>query len=127
MPLSKPPGRYLIYGLLDPREKELRYVGKTHKRRELRLAEHISAAENGEAAPVYSWIRSLLEVELEPVIFILARIPGTSDWRSAERREITRWRNWSADNLPYVHPPQSAKSKPVLINQVKLLNVQPGG
>ena len=127
MALSKPPGRYLIYGLLDPRENELRYVGKTHKRRELRLEEHILAAKNGERAPVYVWIRSLLAAELEPIIFILERIPGTSNWKSAERVQIARWRHWPAESLPYLHPPQSVKSVPILINQVDLLNVQDVG
>lgn len=37
-------GRHLIYGLLDPRDLALRYVGKTHMRREHRLARHIERA-----------------------------------------------------------------------------------
>lgn len=46
-------GRYLIYGLIDPRDSSLRYVGKTHKRRERRLAEHVARAVEGRSEPVY--------------------------------------------------------------------------
>lgn len=47
-------GRNLIYGLIDPRDRCLKYVGKTHKRRELRLAEHIMKAQGalGAVLPV---------------------------------------------------------------------------
>lgn len=52
-------GRYLIYGLLDPYELCLRYVGKTHKRREIRLKEHIEDALSGSTSPVHQWIRGV--------------------------------------------------------------------
>jgi hypothetical protein len=120
-------GRYLIYGLIDPRDRCLRYIGKTHKRRELRLAEHIGLATEGRGAPVYEWIRSLLGESLEPEIFVLERVAPGGDWASAEQSAISRWRGWPPGALPYIHPPQTPKSQPVRIEAVHLVNVRSGG
>ena len=116
-------GRYLIYGLLDPRDKSLRYVGKTHKRREIRLADHIEDTLVGSSAPVHQWIRELLNIGLEPEVFVLKRLEATENWRNGEKREIQKWKNWPSEKLPYLHPPQTRKSKPVNIKSVYLLNV----
>ena len=120
-------GRYLIYGLIDPQDHCLRYVGKTHKRRELRLAEHMMRATEGDNAPVYDWIRRLQSKRLIPGIFVLERTSAAADWRLAERHWIARCRVWPASDLPYLHPPQTPKSVPVLIIRVHLLNVRDGG
>lgn len=116
-------GRYLIYGLLDPRDNSLKYVGKTHKRRENRLADHIEDAIEGSTAPVHNWIRELLSIDLEPMVFVLKRLEASENWRVGERKEIVRWNNWPSDKLPYLHPPQTRKSVPVKIEYVDLLNV----
>jgi hypothetical protein len=120
-------GRYLIYGLIDPRDQCLRYVGKTHKRREWRLAEHIESAMKGSSAPVHQWIRVLQALGEEPEILVLTRISSRDNWQDAERAEIARWRAWPDSHLPYVHPPQTPKSQETLIASVSLLNVQDGG
>ncbi len=120
-------GRNLIYGLLDPRDRCLRYVGKTHKRREFRLAEHVMKALEGQAGLVYDWIRNLQDEGGEPVIFVLERIPAGLDWRLAERYWIDRCRVWPAVDLPHLHSPQTPKSTSVLIGRVDLLNLRDGG
>ena len=127
MTLQRAPGRHLIYGLLDPRFGSLHYVGKTHKQRELRLAEHIETARLGGSAPVYGWIRAVLNVGLVPSIFVLRRVPGSESWQEAERTEIDRWRRCYHSSLPYLHPPQTKKSHPTWIRSVSLLNVRGGG
>ncbi len=81
------PSRFLIYGLIDPRDRCLRYVGKTHKRREIRLQEHIAAAKEGESSHLYNWLRGLLKEKKEPEIFVLERVPGFDSWEEAERKE----------------------------------------
>jgi hypothetical protein len=50
-----------IYGLFDRTDPErtVRYVGKTSRTLDWRLAQHISAAKRGTPGPVYDWIRSL--------------------------------------------------------------------
>lgn len=120
-------GRYLIYGLLDPRDGTLRYIGKTHKRRELRLAEHLERAQDGDPRPVYGWIRSLLDAGTQPEIFVWRRIPAEADWRRAEKDAIAFWSSPEAISFPYVHPPQTPKSRVVVIECVHLENVTEGG
>jgi len=119
-------GRYLIYGLIDPRDRSLRYIGKTHKRREWRLAEHIACAIENDERPVYHWIRELLEIDMEPEIFVLKKISPDSSWREAEKEAIAYWKELHIE-LPYTHPPQTPKSRSVLIFRVNLLNVTSGG
>jgi hypothetical protein len=103
-------GRFLIYGLVDPRDRSLRYIGKTHKRCEARLAEHVALAMEGNAAPVYGWIRSLLGNGLEPEVFILERVEPTGDWRCAEQAAISRWRSGRRRNshIHILHRPPGA-------------------
>jgi hypothetical protein len=119
-------GRYLIYGLVDPRNKSLRYIGKTHKRREWRLAEHIKYAVDEDQRPVYHWIRELLEEDLEPIIFVWKKISADSSWREAEKEAISFWKNTSI-NFPYIHPPQTKKSIETVIESVQLTNATNGG
>ena len=119
--------RYLIYGLIDPRDRYLRYIGKTHKRRELRLAEHIDLARSGRRSHVYNWIRDVLADGMTPEVFVLQRIAGHEDWRLAERRLIAFWRDPIDIEFPYIHPPQTAKSTPTQIAGARLTNVHRGG
>ena len=120
-------GRYLIYGMFDPRDRSLRYIGKTHKRREWRLREHIEHAREGVARPVYDWIRSLLQSGIEPEIFVWRRISADADWRQAEKDAIAFWSSPESIVFPYVHPPQTPKSQVVIIESVHLKNATEGG
>lgn len=120
-------GRYLIYGLLDPRDNSLRYIGKTHKRKEWRLREHIELAKENNPRSVYKWIRQLLKNELEPLIFILKRISAEDDWRLAEKEVISYWANPKNIKYPYTYPAQTKKSTSVIIKSVKLENLTDGG
>lgn len=121
------PSRYLIYGLVDPEDHALCYIGKTHKRRENRLEEHILAANEGATAPVHQWIRRLLKDGRKPKIFVIERVPGCSSWEEAEKRQIAWWREFPKEYLPYLYPPMTRKSKATLIEKVSILNVQDGG
>ena len=121
------PSRFLIYGLVDPRNRCLRYIGKTHKRRELRLQEHLEAARGGRTSYVYHWIRELLESGYLPEIFVVERIPGDCSWEEAERRQIKFWREPTEVQFPYTHPPQTRKSVLTIIHSVHLTNVHEGG
>ena len=120
-------GRWLIYGLLDPRTKTLIYVGKTHKRREIRLEEHIERANIGTMTPVHKKIREMLYCGYLPEIFVLLRVPPDESWQDAERNQIRYWRNILASQLPIIYPPQTRKSSFVEIRTVELLNVRDGG
>jgi len=113
--------------LLDPRDQVLRYVGKTHLRREIRLRRHIEAALAGRRAPVCEWIRELHRHGVEPHVFVIERVPRDGNWQEAERAAIRMWREWPAHRLPVSIPPQTAKSVSTEVRGVMLLNVSDGG
>lgn len=121
------PSRYLIYGLLDPDTNELRYIGKTHKRREVRLAEHLNDAKDGRQTLLAVWIRSLLAKDRTPVAFVLERVPGASDWKEAEQRHIRFWRDFEGHSFPITYPPMTRRSLPTLVSGVRLTNMTDGG
>ena len=98
-----------IYGLIDPQDYKVRYVGKTSQRMNRRLAHHIGAAKRGHKAPVYEWIRSLLPLEPWLVCLqICAGLVSTSDGRRsrdasgpAEVKWIKRFRRDCLNNVAY--------------------------
>ena len=65
-----------IYGLCDPVTQELRYVGKTNNIM-LRYNNHISSIKSKTIKN--SWIKSLLNKNTRPEIFILDEVPD-SEW-----------------------------------------------
>lgn len=80
-----------IYGLVDPRSSEVRYVGYTSGTPEGRLRDHLNCARRGLRAPRCCWIRSLLAEELRPEIVVLERNPLA--WEGAESSWIVTLRN----------------------------------
>lgn len=62
----------MIYGLVDPRTGHVRYVGKTTKTLEARLAEHTRSAKRGTRRHRDTWHRQLLGEDLVPSITLLA-------------------------------------------------------
>lgn len=75
-----------VYGLLDPRSLEVRYVGKTHRVPESRLKEHIAYSLSGESH-LARWIR---KIDAVPSIVILEQDP--EDLNEAERFWISNLR-----------------------------------
>ena len=93
-----------IYGLIDPRNNELRYIGKTVNLKD-RLYKHLNAAktlttDNHKNA----WIRGLLNRDLKPIMKILAECTG-DNWQDVERNWIAKYKK----------------------NNAKLLNITTGG
>jgi hypothetical protein len=84
--------RHYIYGLIDPRDYKVRYVGRTSGRIEKRLAEHSAKAHAGDQAPVYEWLRSLPGppwlVRLEKCQGL---VPGTQGIRAAGVPAEIKW------------------------------------
>ena len=64
MPLST----YTIYALVDPQTREVRYVGQTRQKLEVRLENHMLCARKDYPYPVYDWIRSLAPAKPIPVV-----------------------------------------------------------
>jgi hypothetical protein len=89
-----------IYGLLDPRDDRLRYIGKTVVSLEKRLREHVSFASSGVISHRCCWIRSLGKVGLRPTIVPIVSIDvGLSGTALAdeERRLIALHKAMGAD------------------------------
>lgn len=78
-----------IYGLVDPRDNQVRYIGKT-VHLEIRLAEHIKDAKKEVKTYKHDWIRSLLKIDLVPSVVILD-IADSGEWQEAEKKVIAHY------------------------------------
>ncbi len=88
------PSPSAIYGLIDPRSGHLRYIGQTYKLLPLRLLQHISNAKANRKAHVYSWIRQLLLLKLEPEIEALEEFPTGIPFEELDEAEIFQIAYW---------------------------------
>jgi hypothetical protein len=87
--------KHYIYGLVDPRDYKVHYVGRTTRRMDQRLYDHIGAARRGHPAPVYEWLRSLLPgqpwlVCLETCSGLIKKAGGKG-WRNAAELAEVKW------------------------------------
>ena len=73
---------YIIYGLIDPNTRKIRYIGQTQQTAEQRLLGHFNDAERRATKPLHFWIRSLRP--LCPELVILERV---------EKRMVSAWPN----------------------------------
>ena len=81
---------WYIYVLRDPRNDEVRYVGFTTDVGK-RFRVHISEATRGIAkSHKNNWIRSLLNLDLQPVMKVIER--GIGEWQSVEMYWIRHYR-----------------------------------
>jgi hypothetical protein len=84
-----------IYGLSDPRDNAVRYVGKTVAPLATRLGRHLTYAVTRRDKTYRShWIRSLIEAGHKPVIFLIEA--AGEDWVERERFWIARYREIDA-------------------------------
>lgn len=74
-----------IYGLFDPRDERLRYIGKANNA-ERRLISHLRDM-NRRNTPLYAWMRKLVALEMVPEMQVLDRCAPIS-WQTEERRQI---------------------------------------
>ena len=89
--------RYIIYALVDPRDGEIRYVGKSAKGLyRPRRHQYFSTYKTHMHLPVYCWIRELSAVGLSYGIRILEVFPSDKQLDNAERQWIKQLRNAGA-------------------------------
>lgn len=84
-----------IYGLFDPRDCRLRYIGKADNPQK-RLSKHITAAKKGQRTHKDDWVRLLLSEGLEPAIEVLEECSAES-WQEVERLWIAKCREFELD------------------------------
>lgn len=84
----------IIYGLVDPRNQALRYVGKTSTALKKRLNKHItnSKYERGHRA---NWVRSLIKAGLRPEAFVIEVVDD--DGGESERHHIAMFKSLGCD------------------------------
>jgi hypothetical protein len=81
-----------IYGLIDPRNQQLRYVGKTSCSLSSRLRQHINDAARAKVnLKRFAWLNELRMAGLEPEIFELETVLGAG-WQDSERYWIAYFR-----------------------------------
>jgi hypothetical protein len=80
---------YVIYGLVDPRDEMVRYVGFTAQSLQVRLTEHLSESRRG-AAGKGAWIRELVSAGLQPRIAQL-ELTARNTWQERERWWISHF------------------------------------
>lgn len=83
---------YLVYGLVDPRSGELRYVGKTSRPLEARVKQHLYAAVTEEKTHKAAWLRQLLASGLKPEAEVLEVHETAAALDEAERHFIAYFR-----------------------------------
>lgn len=76
--------RFLIYGLRDPRTREIRYVGKSTRGKE-RPQDHTSPSARKKHSHKAHWISDLMKNNLRPEIVILQQCLSNDELDSAER------------------------------------------
>jgi hypothetical protein len=82
----------VVYGLFDPRDGALRYVGKTVAKLSGRLSRHLASARQGYRTHACNWLRSLLAVGLSPEIVEFECVPAGENWVDVEQFWIAYFR-----------------------------------
>ena len=62
---------HLIYGLVDPRTEELRYIGQTMKTLKKRLSQHLAEIKTKKNSLKLGWLRELSKLGCQPDIVVL--------------------------------------------------------
>lgn len=107
-----------IYALLDPRDNEVRYIGKTTQPKN-RLSGHIRECKNIKSLHYRAkWIRSLLKKELFPIIKFLKICP-LSDFVKYETEYIQIYKNDKLTNSDETGSGNTGRKKEVLDRQSK--------
>jgi len=81
-----------IYVLIDPRNQEIRYVGKTTQRLSDRLSCHRTGARRGDRDWRSRWIAKLLRCGYDPIILLVQEVDST-EWDLAENYWIKYYRS----------------------------------
>ena len=97
-----------IYGLIDPRDGQLRYIGATRNSLKARLSVHLSSAKGGGKSPRVRWLQGLMRDGLRPEIFTIEVVDGLQE-AEAERFYIQYFSYLGCRltnvHVPIVHPP----------------------
>lgn len=88
--------KYLIYGLLDPRTEELRYIGRSSSGLTRPSMHWVPSKIQTDKTHKGNWIRSLLRAGLLPKITVLETFRSATPLNEAEQKWIQRWKTKGA-------------------------------
>lgn len=92
------PNRLIIYGLFDPDNYELRYIGKTTNKLNDRLSSHIwEASKSGRKNKRVAWIKSILNKEKRPIIEEIYNASSIEELNNQESFYISYFKFIGAD------------------------------
>lgn len=89
----------IVYGLIDPATKQLRYVGQTSRRLRDRYAQHLRSANERTTPPVNAWIRGLIKSGGKPEIIQIEALDCIASLNESEEFFIAYARCIGADLL----------------------------
>jgi len=95
----------IVYALVDPASREIRYVGQTVRSQAVRLSQHLRAAREKTTPPVNAWMRGLTDAGFKPEMVELESYSSKDEMLCGECFWITQFVGIGA----------------------KLLNIAPGG
>lgn len=87
----------IVYALIDPRNRAVRYVGKSHRTARRRLRRHLAPCYLRGHTHKERWIRRLMRLGLEPRIIVLERCSSPESLSAREIWWIARYRALGAD------------------------------
>lgn len=83
-----------IYGLYDPRNSKIRYIGRTKRELRIRLNEHVcNARKKRKNKYLYTWINSLLKIGIRPKIKLLTTVENWKKSHLVEREIINKFKD----------------------------------
>lgn len=85
--LTKSDSEYIVYGLVDPRDHKIKYVGKSCKGIP-RIYEHYYGKELTQKSKKSSWIKSLISQNLAPYFVIIAECLSAEECAEKEEKVI---------------------------------------
>jgi hypothetical protein len=81
-----------IYTLKDPITNEIRYIGKANDPNK-RILDHIKECKSSNKSHKISWVKSLLEKNLKPIVEILDEV-SSEEWERCEQYWISQFKSW---------------------------------
>lgn len=82
-----------IYGLIDPRNDNVRYIGKTNNLNSRYRHEICTAKREPNKCYRNSWIKNLLDNNFKPMQFLIDVVP-LKEWQFWEKHYISLYKSW---------------------------------
>lgn len=86
-----------IYGLVCPFSGEIRYIGKTSRKLQIRLVAHLAESRRTRHSHKHRWIARLDDAGQKPAMWLLEDVDPADRWQDRERLWIKRAKDMGLD------------------------------